>query len=364
MKIGILTYHRSHNYGALLQAVATRYILQSTGHEVYYADYFPSYHKRVYKMFSWHNFIAKSGVRGKLYYLYNTIKEYPYKKERYKNFESFIKKEIEPYSRSANEKYDIMVYGSDQIWRIQKATGDFNSVYFGDNMIQAQRRISYAASMGNINLTEQKRNELKLLLNNFDSISVREESLKKLVESLGFTNVSLVIDPTLLLNSNDWDAILPHRIVLKKKYVLLYDLWKGSFNMGAVKNFASENDLELIEITGSAHKKGDYFYRPTASPYEFVDLIRNADFVFTSSFHGLVFSLLFNRQFYASFKKNADRAFSLLSILGIEERMIEVGAQKIPQKKEIDYVEVNEYIADYRKASLKYLLENCKYLRS
>lgn len=358
MKIGILTYHRSHNYGALLQAVATRVTLQKMGHEVYYIDYFPPYHQRMYKLFSLKAFM-KEGLRGKMFYLYHTIKEYPYRKKRYDNFNDFIKEEICPFCKKFDERYDLVIYGSDQIWRIQKESQDFNPLYFGNNKQLAKKHISYAASMGIEELSDEKKEKLKSLVKNLDAISVRELSLKRLLESLGISNVCQTIDPTFLLSADEWAKIVPNSNQNNNQYVLLYDLLIGSFNHDAVRKFASDRGLELVELSGAAYKGDTKYFRSTDGPCQFLQLIRNAQYVFTSSFHGLAFSLIFNKQFYVSFKKNPGRAFSLLEKMGLTDRIISPQATIIPESKTIGYSYVNEVLELEKKKSISFLNENC-----
>lgn len=358
MKIGILTYHRSHNYGALLQAVATRLVLQKMGHEVYYIDYYPPYHQRLYKIFSWYNF-WHANCRVKLFLIHHLIKEYPYLKKRYNNFILFKEKEIYPYCKPLNEKYNVIVYGSDQIWRVQKALNDFNPIYFGASKELAKRHISYAASMGIENLNDEQKYKLKNLVSNLDAISVRETSLKLLLESLGINNVQQTIDPTLLLSEDEWNHEFPTKKKHNQQYVLIYDLLNGSFDHEAISKFAVEQNLAVFEIVGAANIKNTDSIRSTDGPFEFIDLIRNAKYVFTSSFHGLAFSLIFGKQFYASFIRNPGRAESLLEKLGLQDHYLIVGSSQIPILEDIDYSRVRSLLEKEKQSSLAFIRKNC-----
>lgn len=354
MKIGILTYHRSHNYGALLQAVATRTILQKMGHEVHFVDYFPAYHGEMYKLNPFVNF-KKKRIKGVI----SDIIRYPYRKKRYDKFMSFINKEIIPYCGLVDEEYDLIIYGSDQIWRIQKELGGFNPIYFGAGDLKAKRHASYAASMGIEVLSDEQKERLKQLVRNLDYISVREESLKEMLESLLIKNVNLSLDPTLLLSKEDWNCYInAHNNY--GRYLLLYDLMKGSINTQAVYNFAKERNLEVVEIVGTARRKETRNLRTTDGPYEFLNLINNAEFVFTSSFHGLVFSILFRKQFYASYKQNSSRAESLLSLLGLRHHLLTPNQRSIPAYPGIDYDIITEKLNLLKKESLRYLYDICK----
>lgn len=356
MKIGILTYHRVPNYGALLQAVATRVVLQEMGHEVYYVDYYPEYHRKRYRYFSSYTFKHRN-FKDKIRYVRDCIKYYPYKKVRKRNFDTFIKKEIKPYCKPLSEAYDVIIYGSDQIWRKQRESGTFNPIYFG-KMLQAKKHIAYAASMGMMDLTKKDKEKFKSLVLNLDGIGVREIGLKNLLESLSIKNAVQVLDPTLLIDASKWNKIAPVQ-QYPTNYVLYYDLMSGSFNEDLIKDFAQQKKLQLIKIVGTATQKDTYNIRTSAGPYEFLNLIRNADFVFTSSFHGLVFSILYQKQFFTSFKNNAQRAKSLLDSLGLSERLLEPLCTSLPLLDSIKYNDVHQKIMNLREPSLNYLKKYC-----
>lgn len=356
MKIGILTYHRVPNYGALLQAVATRVVLQEMGHDVYYVDYYPEYHRKRYKYFSTYDF-KKCGLIGKIRYVIESVKTFSYKRARKRNFELFIKREIEPYCRPMSESYDVIVYGSDQIWRKQAESGTFNPIYFG-KMLPAKKHIAYAASMGDMILSSTEKELLKKLVLNLDGIGVREVGLQTLLEGIHINNVIQVLDPTLLITASKWDMIIP-AMKFSKKYLLYYGLMNGSFDETLIYDFARKNNWEVIRLVGTATKKNTYHLRTSAGPDEFLNLIRNAEYVFTSSFHGLVFSILYHKQFFTSFKTNAQRAESILSSLGLSDRLLTPMCKSLPAVTDINYTDVNKKIVELREPSLKYLKKYC-----
>lgn len=357
MKVGILTYHRSHNFGALLQAVATRVILQKLGHEVYYVDYFPEYHQEMYKYISWQH-MSKLSTKGKISYLVNSIKNFPYKKERKKRFNSFIRTNISPYCKPLTDNFDVIVYGSDQIWRKQKALDSINSIYFG-GVIKAEKHISFAASMGVIDLNESQKTCFKKYLANLNTISVREKDLQELIISLGFTTVYRHIDPTLCLPAEVWDKIIPIKKEKSRGYLLYYNLYKESFNENAIYEYAKRLGLLVIAVSGTAKGKSTPNNRTTVGPDEFINLIRGAEFVITSSFHGLAFSIIYHKPFITSFRHNAGRAQSLLSDLGLLERLVPAQCKELPMLNDIDYKLIEEKINNSRNAALDYLKREC-----
>lgn len=355
MKIGIITYHKANNYGALLQAVALRLYLESKGHEVFYLDYWPSYHDDYYAFFSLRRVFC-TNVKSSLSYIRNFLFYFSSRRQRKIKFNIFIKKYIVPYCFPISTTCDMLICGSDQIWRIQPSLKSYNPIYFGvDDLINTKRIVSYAASMGTIVNYPEYNIQLKSLLKDIYKISVREKSLQCHLKSLGFNDVFLSIDPTFLLNQNIWNTLIESKRIIKERYVLFYDLLKNSFQLENIRKFAKSKNLKLIVLHKSASQKENEIHRSSYGPSEFLNLIRYADFVFTSSYHGLIFSLIFERQFIASFSKNAARAEDLLTELKIQDRLIPP-MNKLPNELEdIDYTLVNTKLDFLRKESYCYL---------
>lgn len=353
MKIGIVTYHRTLNYGAVMQALATRFVLQEMGHEVYYVDYWPDYHKNSYALFPLAE-LSKLSWRKKINFLLSFLKYFISRKRRIDNFDKFFQNHIYPYCRPITDYFDVVIYGSDQIWRKLRALGTYNPFYFGDNKINTQHHISYAASMGILPDNDEDKAKIKELVSHIEKISVREEGLQQLLKSLGFVDVYLTLDPTLLLSSEKWDKYLPTEPYQGKKYVLVYML-TDTFDLNGIKKFAHTKGLDVIVLRGYASTKETKTNITSAGPYDFIRLIKNAEYVFSASFHGLVFSIIYGKQFFTSFKNNTGRARSLLEQLGITGRLLPVKSdipQDIPQ---IDYIEVQKRLDILQKQSLSFL---------
>ena len=353
MKIGILTYHRVHNYGAILQAIALRTVIQQMGHDVKYVDYYPEYHRRLYKHFSWALFF-----KWRRKYLLNQLRHWKSIHKRIVCFLRDINKWISPFCipYHSSYMYDIVIYGSDQIWRKQNSLKNFNPVYFGDNTLQAKKHITYAASMGILQKSAKDKAFLQKNMSNFSAISVRENGLKDYLEELGF-QATLVSDPTLLLSANQWNNILSPKQITETGYILHYSLHENAFDRDAIKNYAKAHHLRVVEIKGQAGKDSDTVFSQCAV-WEFVSLIKFADCVFTTSYHGLVFSLIFHKEFYCAFQKNSDRAQSLLSHLQIEERLLQNHISSIPAYPPIHYQKVDELLEKQKDASYQFIYEN------
>lgn len=356
MKIGIVTYHRTLNYGAVMQSLATRFILEEMGHKAYYVDYWPDYHRKLYKSFSLSKLIRyclKLSVSDAITY----IKQSFWKKNRASSFYLFFNDFVNPYCRSINEVFDVVVYGSDQIWRKQGALGTYNPFYFGKNEIKAKRHISYAASMGLLPETKEDEQKVKNLVSHLDKISVREEDLRQLLIKLGCSNVALSLDPTLLLSGEMWDKYLPTKPYNGEKYALLYVIKTNAFDMTEVLNFTESKGLKLKVLQGYAITKETDTNLTTVDPSEFLRLIKNAEYIFSCSFHGLAFSIIYKKQFFASYVKNSGRAESLLNLIGASQRLLSPQVA-IPQNIEaIDYIDVQNRLASAKQESLRYLAD-------
>lgn len=353
MKIGILTYHRTLNYGACLQSIATRVLLERMGHDAYYVDYWPEYHKRMYNVVNWYNFVHGS-LFGNIKYLLRLAKCYSTRKTKRNQWQAFVDKAIVPYCRPVDETYDVVLYGSDQIWRKQKAlNGNYNEVYFGKNEIPTKAHVAFSASMGQLPSTDKDKKTLKELFCNFDAISVRESNLRLLLLELGYEEAIQTLDPTLLIDQNLWNKTIPTPVYTGSKYVLYFPL-RGGFRKDDVMAFAKEKGLDFKELRpytpGIDVGKEKY----VGTPEDFLYLIKNAEYVFTSSFHGLAFSIIYGKQVFASFNRNGERAISLLSILGIQDHYVN-NKTSLLNIKDIDYNKVNPILTDLQKGTLDFL---------
>ncbi|MDL2306173.1 polysaccharide pyruvyl transferase family protein [Bacteroides sp. OttesenSCG-928-D19] len=363
MKIGILTYHRAENYGALLQAYALKTHLEKTMENVSFVDYWPIYHFEHYKIFSKKKFCSLN-LRGRIAYFVHFILWGTRKYIRKYKLSKFMKTYL---SISGNIKYvteqdickefDIVIYGSDQIWRKQNIHDckNYNPWYFGSNNIQAHRKIVYAGSMGVIEVEDADKSFLIGHMNNFAAISVREEDLQILLNKLDF-HPQLVIDPVFLLSKEDWEKLVMRQPKLPNtKYILFYNLLNTSESEQLANSLQEKLKLPVKEINmklafNCLNKKKI----STASVEEFIQLIYNAEFVITNSFHGVAFSIIFKKQFYAvGMREKSSRAQSLLNLAGLDDRYIENG--EIEKFCDINYKVVDERICEFVRCSKDFL---------
>ena len=330
MKIGILTYHRAHNYGAVLQCYALLSYLKQKGAEVVVIDYRPSYFK--YGLFVWYKWLSLNPIKL-IKKLSHQTKTFCSQKRRYDAFENFINTFILPRQvdlTHTKSDIDCFIFGSDQIWR--KNGNMFDPIFWGDfKAAQDTKLASYAASMGKATLTESENVQVKNWLSRFSDIMVRETSLKKLLSSLTEKEVKVVVDPTLLLTSQEWDkvAVRPNR---KKPYILVYQVIEHPATLRLAHEAAKQLGAEIIEIASKVdRRKGNHELIYDASPNEFVGWVADAAMVVTTSFHGTAFSIIYRKPFVSikQHKPSDLRISSILETCDLADRFIDCDAESL-----------------------------------
>ena len=360
MRIGILTFHCAHNYGAVLQCYAMQEFLRSKGHDVEVINYRPNYLLNPYKTFNVYRFLSKNPIR----ILKGLIIEFllfPVRLKRFFGFEKFINGRLslsEKVTRSSiSPNYDIYIVGSDQIWN-PKITQGFDSIYFACFPFakRTQKYISYAASMESKVLNDEQIEFFKKNLVNFDSLSVRENALQQLLQPLSTKHISQVLDPVLMAPSRIWDRFSSDKKDIGK-YVVVYQVRTHPDTLRIARHIASQIGAKVKVLVAWINLRSVEETNQTAIPEDFVDIIRNAACIVTTSFHGTAFSVVFNRPFYTvKLNDGCDtRSLSLLSSLSLEERIVDVA--DTPQFKEIDYSLANQKLEDLRCCSQEYLLK-------
>lgn len=338
-KIGIVTYHRAYNYGASLQAYALKtFLSMNVQQSVHFVDYWPSYHAQIYDVFNLKDFLSRS-ILGKMRYLLEFPYRAPNKYRRAGLFNRFIKQYLsgnEPFL-STNEVIDTVVYGSDQIWRYQnrRLYKGYNLVYFGGTQIRAKKRVAYAGSSGSLPIGKSEENLLKNYFKNFDFLSCRELQLNNLVTNNFKIESKLVVDPVFLLSFEQWKKMIPTRKV-DKKFVLIYNIHRSHIVPDLSKALATQFGLRELEIIGNTNIIEKQNQKGVLGPLEFLDYIFYADYVVTSSFHGVAFAILLQKQFFVHLEVASDRVISLLEICGLADRLVD-NTEDMMKMKEIDY---------------------------
>lgn len=377
-KIGIITILHVNNYGAELQAFSLQYKLKQMGYDseiINYLFYKNPKFKSSKKSQPFIKLTLKQKAKEFLYPYYKKINTLPYKKQkdhRDKKFQDFHDeytdqtKEIttidELYSTSFD--YDIYIVGSDQVWN--PGTNTNIEPYFLTFAPKDKLKIAFASSFGVDKIDLGYKNKYKSLLNNLDFIGVREQSGVNIVDSLTEKQATLVLDPTFLLDKEEWLSFST-KTELKKPYLLMYVLTDSDYMTNIAKTIAKEKKLQIVRICKNAFvedKSADVINIIDAGPKEYLGLFSKASFVLTTSFHGTCFSLNFNIPFYTILKKNKvnnSRQIDLLEYLGIGERILFVGDKiKDVKKLDINYSLVNEKLELKKEISINFLKKALK----
>ena len=353
MKVGLLTFHCSQNYGATLQGYALQEVIKELGHEVEIIDYRPGF--LVYPLYPRYLVVTRNIPKLIEHIFYATLSGL----KRRRVFNHFIQERFS-LSKSINKKflpepYDAIVIGSDQIWNLGITKGD--TKYFADFRGEKGKRkyIAYAASMETQSLSHEKEEICKRCIPLFDSIGVRESNLIQLIQPFTKTKLEHVVDPALLVNPQLWErlAVKPP----KTNYVLFYQVRHHTLARNYAEKVAKLYDAELVEIacTPKVERENGITVLHETSPEEFLGWIKYATCVVTSSYHGLIFSLVFKRDLYSlRLGDGADsRSSLLLKQMGVQVN--EVNPDTLPVKKSIDYSKVCETIYREQHNSLNHL---------
>jgi hypothetical protein len=358
-KCGIVTFHRAHNYGAVLQAFALQEIIKNKGFDVCIVDEQHPNLEEGYRLYPSFNSITSFRRFLSFFKRWMTLAlDYKRKKERFLSFEKFINEYLVLNSSEKRNQYDYLILGSDQIWNAEYTSGLY-PLYYGDiKGVKTNKIISYAASMGVGELSPTQESDFKEKLKKIDRIGVREEKLKIYVCSKGF-KADVNLDPTLLLSAKEWNKFALELknsscINYDKPYLLLYEVHEHSNTNYIAKKIAANLNLEVVRLA----PKVDYSYGDDvitgASPNEFLALFKNSEFIITTSFHGTVFSVIYNKQFL-TMKFNSDvdiRSEGLLKKVGLENRLLSNLEYDMPR---IDYTDVKQKLNKLREESLSYL---------
>lgn len=367
MKIGILTFHRALNYGALLQAYALQQILLKEGYDAEILDYRNPVIESAY-------YYPKLSERRDIKSIVKYFIQGKQELERRKKFDDFREKVLclsksiytDANLYEANREYDLFVVGSDQVWNYQAHNFDEN--YFLKFVNNNSKKASFAASVGLSTLSDSQKNRYYELLRDFSICSVREQIGANLLGNLGISTRT-DLDPSFLLTKDEWKESFN----LKKseeRFIFAYYFELTPTLKSFIENLANETGC-IIRYFGTAIRspfceKSSAI--KTADPIDFVESIYNAEYVVTNSFHGTAFSINFNKKFYVELLQKDEKVNSrLIDILGntnMFNRQIKC-FNDITQaiESDINWEDANKFLIKQRNESKKYISEGFKCLK-
>lgn len=351
MKVGILTFQNTLNFGAVLQCYGLYKTLQGSSYDVEVIDY------RCSKVESREGVTLDGSLKTFIKRVLRAGKV-----RRFAEFASRMSMS-ERCDRSTfknvSDRYDAIVVGSDQVWNPE--CQGYDLTYFLDQIDDKARKKSYAASIG-LNHFPDCGFDFRALLDGFSSILVREQTAAKEIARYTDNPVEVVLDPTLLADPSVWAGFnkLPEK-VKGKDYVLVYAISEFDDSLKAARKIAEERNLEIVQIQqyGLSRTSGAINLR-NVSPEEYVALFKNAKCSVVSSFHGVCFSLISGIDFYYAVDggsgTKSSRVFDLMKLLGVERRNVTDYLKG--SAKPLDHALIETRLAAERKRSLELLLES------
>lgn len=382
-KVGIVSCYFHPNYGSMLQAYATQKILDELGveNETICIDGIKgelnkTKTRHYLRQIGNPDILAGTILRIGKRKLYRMLKKDTFGKQvsvRNACFQQFSKEQFrvtEAYASreeltKACDGYSSVLVGSDQLWLASNIEADYYTLTWVPDEVN---KIAYATSFGVSSLPEYLFEKTKTFLNRIEHIGVREEKGKELVKHYTGRDVPLVCDPTLLFGAEDWMCIQKQEPVVDGPYIFCYFLGNNTEDRAFAKRLREATGYKIVALLHlDEYISKDCDYADEApyevGPGEFVNLIRNAAYICTDSFHGSVFSILHKKQFFTSMRIRKEgvlctnnRIDSLFATLGVEGRKID-GSEDVKEcmARTLDYDAIHQRIAEFRGASVEYL---------
>ena len=331
-KVCIVTNYRgTANYGAILQAYALNAFIRSQGCVCQTLNYcaLRSNKRKIIQDHIRHPSVIVTLIWSKIQRQL-AIKTYRMRSMVFDRFrDECIPHTKECSKQNANEvvkEFDVLICGSDQIWRPSLQTGEFDDVMWLKVFPSAIPKFSYAASLGITELDEEKVSYIQDALSGFRAISVREESAKRLLEKICGREVQVVLDPVFLLNRDHWRKFANYRYG-NKKYIFCYFIQPQYRIYRRIEEFAKTVNMEIIYMPYMGYKFNwpDFMLHgrkeEAATPQEFVGFIDAAAYVFTDSFHATAFSIMLHKNVHVFITNHGTRLQNLLRLANLEDRI-------------------------------------------
>ncbi len=365
MKVALITLHRIVNFGSVLQAYATQKILENLGQKVEIIDYID---ERMTMLGMLKRLKTKKKIlKNPIVCLFAQLVMLPSYLKRFHVFGGFLKRHINltvtkyhSFEEIQNNVpvADCYCTGSDQVWN-SEWNEKIDKVFFLGFVPKNKPCFAYAASFGKKKLENWEIPETRALLQKYFAISCRENAGTEILASLGISSEQ-VLDPTLLLNSDDWKKVASKRFA-NQKYVFVYNLNRSTRIDEVASQLSKEKNIPIYTVSYCYHevfsRKGKVFVCPEVE--DFLSLIANADTVVTDSFHATAFSVNFGRNLYVVYPENfSSRLSSIIELLGLNHRVVYENGERDINRLPIDYTLVQQRLNHERQKSISFL-ERC-----
>lgn len=359
MKTGIMTFPNSTSYGATLQMFALCRTLDQIGCDVEIINYHNEYMKdgrhttKLHKTNSW----KRRGIRAAQYLIHN---------RQYRRFRSFEKTMPMYPNRAFSEKsklvqigkrYRCIICGSDQVWNPDITGSDLS--FFLDFCTSETMRVSYAPSFGHTTFSQSFQKAVIGELEKFSHISVREQQGKDWIQSVMGKAPELVLDPTFLLSSEEWQEFEQNYPVKAEKYVFYYTIRHSETLFNFCTELAKREGFKILIVGGNviqkiANHNPNIIYACDLDPREWLYLLHGASYVITNSFHGTAFAINYHKDFFVEFSSLTNaRLENIVRTFGLENRIVRPEMKNIETKT--DYTYTDQILPELRKTSLQFL---------
>lgn len=365
-KIGIITFHNSYNCGSMLQAYALQQVVDRlTGRKSEIIDFSNEGQQKLYSVRQ-PNDSVKNIIK-------NIILAPRFERiaRNYESYESFKNQNFHlsyhPIHKSedlSDADYEIVVAGSDQIWNITIEDGD--NAYFLP-WVKSARKVAYAPSFGAKNIVEFSDDPSRYAeyIRGFSNLSIRERNGLEWLQNLTGRSAELLLDPTLLLKQDDYSEIESNELKLPTRYIFYYSPGYSRNINKLVHKISQKYNLPVIAFnTKTFYVKGMQFsgfkLPKIENPSTYLQLIKNAEMIITTSFHGTVFSTIYRKKFWTvkngGMLGNDDRVKTLMYLLDLEDRMIQIEFDDgFDYLKEKDYARYELLLGKEQERAHKYL---------
>lgn len=358
-RIGTISYNiycNFTNYGSALQTWALHQAVKKLGYTPVLVDYCPDILADKDPLNPFGNMWDKDEESKRMVKL-----TMPAIRENYKKFDQFYHERFtrtkQKYTSEnfnnvvAEEKLDGFICGSDTIFCPDEF--GFDDGYYANYSVMKGNSVSYAASFGDPHFTVETYRILDERIKNFKALGIREYQMVPYLKANTSVPVQRVIDPTLLLDVSEYETITEEPTI-QEKYLLLYARRYSPTMEAYAERLANQNGWKIVEISLRAtNEEKGHKMAYSAGVEEFLGLVKNAEFIVTNSFHGMIFSVQFSRPFVIFSREQCDNKIEeLLQLFGLNDHMLFAGDEKF---NDINFMEVHERIAIKRRQSLEFL---------
>ncbi|MFA6830840.1 MAG: polysaccharide pyruvyl transferase family protein [Bacteroidaceae bacterium] len=372
-RIGLVSYPFSYNYGTCLQAFALAYFLKGKGYDVEYIDYSA---RKSYRSIAMLKYIAKHPILFLSEIFHKNAKDnldYSFVGSSW--YKSTITKSRKFYEnnvpisnikydydsiRSVNLPYDKFIVGSDQTW--SKHVNPLLSCFFLNFVPKGKKKIAYAPSMGGCIPTGLYKKIISYYLKSFDSLSCRDKNCAEYLSGMLKTNVECVLDPTLLINGDEWKHLSDKSKKIDGEYILVYILGERQAIVDYAEELGKKKNLPIYYIVTRDKYLKMQNHLLEVDPLDFVSLISNAKFVITDSYHAMLFSVNIGINFFIFNKRDNGgdngRLLDFLEKFNLLDNYI--NSSLYQEIQPIDFYKVESSLMNERQKSIDYLLTSLR----